>query len=112
MDTVPIGKSMYEVKLIEKTRGNSNRFAIAMCVENNYGKQVFVDSFYNDNKKPKTNSLKLGLINTSEGNRIVKGFILQEFHTKEYVTDSTFIVHKRSEKMYVRENVYVLDKRK
>ena len=81
-----------------------------MCVKNNYGKQVFIDSFFNSN--PKSNTLKLGLINITEGSKNVDGFILQSFYKKNYMSDSIISVNKIISKMFFQEPIYVLDDRK
>jgi len=98
---------MFVVNLFDKIL--RDRAGIAMCVENNYGKQVFVDSFYNSNIN--SNKLNLGLINVSEGKKVVKGFILEEYFIKKEINDSIIKVSKSVYKMYFREPIYVLDKR-
>ncbi len=107
-DTVPLGKTMYKITLFD--REGTNRDEVAMCVKNNYGKQVFIDSFFNSN--PKSNTLKLGLINITEGSKNVDGFILQSFYKKNYMSDSIISVNKIISKMFFQEPIYVLDDRK
>ena len=102
-DSIAIGKTMHEIELFGEVK--DDRFSVAMCVKNNYGKEVFTDSFFNSNKD--SNKLKLGLINTTSGHKVVEGFILEVFESTEKHNKDSISVDFLVEKILVRESVYV-----